>query len=115
MNNVRRPKVDSRSVCCPNCGAGMPISKLFFREDFHCSRCQTPLYVSVSYSRVLVLLSQLISFALLWAVGIGYFWLLLLVLPLGFFILSVVVRVAPFIAHPRLHVGKPSVFTKLDL
>lgn len=116
INDMAKSKVESRYVCCPSCGARMSISKLFFREDFQCSRCQIPLHVSVTYSRVLVLLSGLISFVLLWALGIRNFWLFLLFLPLGFPILTVVVRIAPFVMRPHLlYVGKPSVFTKLDL
>jgi hypothetical protein len=93
----------------------MPISKLLFRQDLQCSRCQTPLYVPANYSRALVLLSGLISLTLLWAVGIRNLWLFVLFLPLALPILTVVVRVVPFIVHPRLEVGKPSVFAKLDL
>ena len=115
MNDVRGSKVGAGYVCCPHCGARISISNLLFREDFHCNRCQTPLHVSVNYSRILVLLSALISFLLLWAAGIQYLWLLLLSLPLGFLILTVVVRVVPLVVHPPLYVGKPSVFTKLDL
>jgi uncharacterized paraquat-inducible protein A len=106
---------NGRYVCCPHCGARIPISKLIFREEFQCSRCQTPLHVSVNYSRALVLFSGLISLVFLWAVGIPYLWLLLLFLPLGFLILTMVVRVASLVVHPRLYVGKPSAFTKLDL
>jgi hypothetical protein len=93
----------------------MPISKLFFREEFQCSGCHTPLHASVNYSRALVLLSGLASLALLWAVGMRNFWLFLLLLPVGFAILTIVVRVAPVLIRPRLYVGKPSAFTKLDL
>src|SRR6266704_1744049 len=104
-----------RDVCCPHCDARISISKRIFREDLQCSRCQTPLHVSVNYSRALGLLSGLLSFVLLWVVGIRNLWLLLLFLPFGFLILTVVVRVAPFIVHPRLYVGKPSFFVKLGL
>jgi len=93
----------------------MPISKLVFREDFRCVRCQTPLYVSVGYSRVLAVLCELISLVVLWTLGIGYVWLLLLFLPLSFVLMTVAVRVVPFIVRPRLYVGKRSTFVKLDL
>ena len=114
-NQGTRDEPPARYVCCPHCGARMPISRLFFRDDLQCSRCQTPLYVSVNYSRALVLLSGLISFVLLWAVGIRNIWLFLLFLPLGFPILTVMVRVAPILVYPRLYTGKPSTITKLDL
>jgi hypothetical protein len=94
----------------------MPLSKLVFREDFRCIRCQVPLHVSVAYSRVLGVLSVLASLALLWILGIRDLRLLLFNLPLSFLILTVMVRVAPSVVSPRLYVGKqPSFITKLDL
>jgi hypothetical protein len=85
----------------------MPCSKLVFREDFRCIRCQVPLHVSLAYSRALVLLSVLTSAVLLWAVGIRDLRLFLFYLPVGFLILTVIVRIAPFVVPPRLNVGKP--------
>jgi len=94
----------------------MPPSKLVFREDFQCIGCQVPLYVSVTYSRVGVLLSAAISLALLWELGIRDLRLFFFFLPLAFFILTIIVRVAPFVVPPRLYAGKrPSAVTKLDL
>jgi hypothetical protein len=93
----------------------MPLSKLLFREDFRCIQCQVPLHVSIAYSRVLVLLSALGSLALLWELGIRDLWLFLFCLPLGFLVLTLIVRAAPFVLPPRLYVGKPSSITKLDL
>jgi hypothetical protein len=106
---------EKRGVRCPQCGRRMPLSKLLFREDFRCIRCQVPLYVSVAYSRVLVLLSALASLVLLWELGIRDLRLFLFYLPVGFLILTLMVRVAPFVVPPHLYVGKPSVITKLDL
>ncbi len=94
----------------------MPLSKLVFREDFRCIRCQVPLHVSVAYTRVLVLLSAFASLALLWILGIRDLRLFLFCLPLGFLILTVIVRAAPFVVPPRIRLGKPpSAITKLDL
>ena len=67
-----------------------------------------------------MVLSLAASAVLLWAVGIRDFrqflFYLLLYLPIGFLIFTVLVRVAPFVVPPRLYVGKPpSVITKLDL
>jgi hypothetical protein len=107
---------ERRGVRCPQCGRRMPPSKLIFREDFQCIGCQVPLYVSVTYSRVGVLLSAAISLALLWELGIRDLRLFFFFLPLAFFILTIIVRVAPFVVPPRLYAGKPpSVITKLDL
>lgn len=116
MNDIGRSKADRRHVLCPHCDVRISISKRLFREDLQCSRCQTPLYVSVNYSRTLVLLSALISFVLLWCARVRFFWLLVLLLPLIALVLSVLVRIAPFVVRPRLYVGEPpSVFTKLNL
>jgi hypothetical protein len=106
---------ERRGVRCPQCGRRMPLSKLIFRENFRCIRCHVPLHVSVAYSRVLVVLSAVVSLALLWGVGIRNLWLFVLLLPLGFLILTLMVRAAPFVVSPRLNVGKPTAMTKLDL
>jgi|HubBroStandDraft_6_1064221.scaffolds.fasta_scaffold835822_2 hypothetical protein len=94
-------------VRCPECHGQTPCSKLLFREDFRCIRCQVPLHVSLTYSRALVLLSALTSAVLLWAVGIRDLRLFLFYFPLGFLILTAMVRIAPFVVPPRLYVGKP--------
>jgi hypothetical protein len=112
---MRVPTEVRRGVRCPQCSRRMPFSKLIFREDFRCIQCQVPLHTSVLYSRVLVLLSAVLSLALLWIFGIRDLRLFLFYLPLGFLILTVVVRVAPFVVLPHLYVGKSSVITKLDL
>ena len=107
---------ERRGVQCPQCGRRMPPSKLLFREDFRCIQCQVPLYVSVTYTRVGVLLCATTSLALLWEVGIRDIRLFFFFLPLAYFILTLFVRVAPFVSPPRLYAGKPpSVITKLDL
>jgi uncharacterized paraquat-inducible protein A len=111
---------ERRGVRCPQCGRIMPLSKLIFREDFRCIRCQVPLYVSVTYSRVLVALSGLSGLVLLWVLGIRELGLFLfcspLCLPLGVLVMTLMVRVAPFVVPPRLYLGKPpSAITKLDL
>jgi hypothetical protein len=93
----------------------MPPSKLLFRQDFRCIQCQVPLYVSPTYSRVLGLLSNLSSLALLWGLGIRDLRLFIFFLPLAFFIMTLMVRIAPFLVPPQLYAGKPSVITKLDL
>jgi hypothetical protein len=107
---------EKRGVRCPQCGRRMPLSKSLFREDFHCIQCHVPLHVSAAYSRVLVLLSAFSSLVLLWELGIRDARLLLFCLPLGFIIMMVMVRTAPFVVPPRLYLGKqPSAITKLDL
>ena len=106
----------TRRVRCPRCGGQIPVSKVVFREDLHCARCGVPLHVGVTYSRVLVLLSLLVSLAALWVTGIRDVRLLLFYLPLGFLILTVVVRLAPLVVPPGLQLGKPTTgITRLDL
>lgn len=110
------PLGEKRGARCPECGRRVPLSKLMFREDFRCIRCQATLHVSVGYSRLLVLLSALASLALLWECGIKDLWLFILLLPVGFLLLTLIVRAAPFVVPPRLHAGKPpTAITKLDL
>ena len=112
---MRSSKTERGYVYCPRCAAKLPISKSLFRQDLRCSRCQTRLHVSVSYSRTLYFLSMLTSLALLWSAGIRDLWLLLLIFPVGFAFLTAAVRVMPFIVRPPLHIGKPGVFVQLDL
>jgi uncharacterized paraquat-inducible protein A len=108
-------EIPTHGVQCPQCGGRIPVSKLIFREGFRCVRCETPLYVSGAYSRVLLLLSALASLAIFWLLGVRDLRLFLFCIPLAFLILTLVVRVAPFVIRPRLYAGRPSSITKLDL
>jgi hypothetical protein len=102
-------------VWCPQCGGRVPLSMLLFRRDSRCIRCRVPVHVSPMYSRVLVLLSAFASIVLLWELGVRDLRLLLFYLPVGFLILTVMVRVAPFVVAPRLYVGEVSGTTRLHL
>ena len=73
------------------------------------------MHVSANYSRALVLLSGLLGFVVVWFAGIRNVWLFVLFLPVGFAILTVVVRIAPLVVRPELDVGEPSAFARLDL
>jgi hypothetical protein len=116
---VRVPKVLARYVRCPQCGGRIPLSKEVFREDFHCLRCEAPLHVSVWYSRFLALLSLAIAMALLRAGGASDLWSIVFFIPLGFIILTVLVRTVVFVVPPRVCVGTAfrgfTTFTTLDL
>jgi hypothetical protein len=112
---VRDPRAVRSYVRCPHCAARLANSKALFRQDLRCSQCQARLHVSVNYSRALYFLSLLISLVFLWAVGIRNLWLFVLYLPLGFVILTVMVRIAPYIVRPPLQVGEPGAFVQLDL
>jgi len=105
-------------VQCPQCSSHVPLSKEVFREDLHCIRCEVPLHVSVWYSRSLYLLGLAIAVTLLWAAGISDLWSLVLFLPLGFMIMTVLVRTVIFVVPPPLRVGQVrgfTTFTTLDL
>jgi hypothetical protein len=102
-------------VTCPQCGARWWPSKLIFRRDFRCSRCQSILHVSPTYSRALVLLSAFTSLALLWLLGIRDLRLCLFYVPVGFLVLTIMVRFVPLILAPRLFVGELSRTTGLNL
>jgi hypothetical protein len=108
-------KTERGRVFCPRCAAPLSISKSLFRQGLRCSGCQTKLHVSVVYSRTLVFLSAVVSLGLLWIAGIRNLWLFVLYLPVGAVILSVAVRVVPFIVRPPLCIGQPTVFVELDL
>jgi hypothetical protein len=73
------------------------------------------LHVSLNYSRTLYFLSMLTGLVLLWSAGIRNLWLLLLLFPVGFALLTVAVRVAPYIVRPALSTGEPGIFVRLDL
>jgi hypothetical protein len=102
-------------VRCPQCSGRVHISMLLFRKDSRCIRCRVPLHVSPAYSRALVLLSAFTSIVLLWELGIRDLRFFLFYLPVGFLVLTIMVRVAPFVVAPRLYVGKLTATTTLDL
>jgi len=83
---------------CPSCNDRIAASKVIFREESRCPQCGSALHVSGAYGRALVLLSLVIGFFLVWIVGVRdmvhfcLFWL-----PTAFLVLTVVVRVAPFV------------------
>ena len=71
--------------------------------------------MSLLYLRSLVLLSVLIGFVLTWQLG-GPWAILLLYLPVGFVVLTVLVRIVPLIVHPPLVLRRSTNYlTTLDL
>jgi hypothetical protein len=96
---------------CPICSHPAEMSPAIFRTDFECEHCGAPLRISMLYSRTLVILSILIGYSVAWKVGAGsfvvFFWgvtwkFLLLCLPLSYLILTLIVRIAPYLVRPTL-------------
>jgi hypothetical protein len=93
-----------------------------FRSDFRCPQCGVALGASALYARLLVLFSLLASVALVWGGVRGLQSCLLipagflaLSLPIGLLVLTVLVRVAPFMVRPTLVMRQRYVLTGLNL
>src|SRR5438270_5365359 len=115
---------NSKSVECPACSGALEISRSVFRSDFRCPHCGAALEVSVLYTRFIVLLSLILACPPAWEIGIlgprscffGIPWgFYLFWLPLGFLILTVLVRIAPSLVRPTLVVRRPHHFMALNL
>jgi hypothetical protein len=101
---------DRKSVACPVCTGAVEISKSLFGLDFRCPHCGAGLKVSPLYGRILALFSVLIGYALAWKIGtygpracFGIPWgFYLLWIPIGFVVLSLLIRIVPFLVRPTL-------------
>ena len=99
-----------RTVACPACSSPVGISRSVFRLDFQCPHCGAALKVSPLYLRILGVFSVLVGYVLAWKIGIygpracfGIPWgFYLLWMPIGFLVLSLLVRIAPFLVRPTL-------------
>jgi hypothetical protein len=79
-------------------------------------RCGIVLHVSLTYLRVLGVLSVLIGYSLVWAVRIhGIFAFCLCALPAAFVVASVMVRVAPHVVAPVFVLRHADYITALRL
>ena len=104
-----------KSAACPGCSSAVEISKSFFGLDYRCPHCGAALKVSPLYLRILVLFSVLVGYVLAWGIGIyspracfGVPWgFYLFWMPIGFLVLSFLVRVAPFLVCPTLVLRHP--------
>jgi hypothetical protein len=112
------------STPCPACSGSVEISRPLFCADLRCPRCGVALGVSPLYGRVVVLLGILLGAVPAWEVGIHSARCCLLVMgsvfvllwiPIGFLVLTVVVRVAPFLVKPTLVLRQRHRLTTLDL
>jgi hypothetical protein len=111
-------------VACPACSILFKVSKSVFGSDFHCPNCDAGIEVSAWYTRSLVLLSVLLGYALAWRIGLlgprspffdipwGFF---LLWAPLGFLILTLLLRTVPFLIKPTLVLRSPGHVMTLNL
>lgn len=115
---------DYKSIACPACSSPVALTRSVFRSDFRCPHCDAELVVSPLYTRLLVLLSVLFGYALAWEIGsLGprscFFnipwWFFVLWIPIGFLVLTLLVRVAPFIVRPALVLRQSNHTTTLNL
>jgi hypothetical protein len=112
---------DHRSVACPSCSNPVKITRSIFR--FRCPHCDASLEVSALYTRSIVLLSVLLGYAFAWEIGtlgprfcFGVPWgFLLFWAPIGFLVLTLLVRIAPFLVKPKLVLRRPNDGTTLNL
>jgi hypothetical protein len=111
---------------CPNCSSQVPFDKSLFGGR-HCKKCGSTMVISLTYGRVLMLLSFLTAEILLWIVNIrqlfyptlgvifGFLASFSLGYPLAFVILTVLVRTAPRVVAPKLVSRNWGSVTTLDL
>jgi hypothetical protein len=112
---------------CPNCNSQVAFEVGLF-GGVRCKECGTAMVVSLSYIRVLMLLSFLVAEILLWVgnarkffyptlgVVFGFLASVSLGYPLAFLILTVLVRTAPRVVPPKLvHRSDWDSFTTLHL
>jgi hypothetical protein len=98
---------------CPNCRCQVESDKYLFRGG-RCKKCDSTLFVSVTYIRGLMLLSFVAAQALLWVANIrklfyprlgmqfGFLASVWLGFPVAFLILTVLVRTVPRLLAPTL-------------
>ncbi len=111
---------------CPNCNSQVPFDKGLFRGR-RCKECGATMVISLTYVRVLMLLSLLAAEILLWignirqffyptlGVTFGFLASIALGYPLAFLILTVLARTAPRVVAPKLVHRNWGSFTTLGL
>ena len=111
---------------CPNCNSQVPFDKSLFGGR-HCKKCGSTIVISLTYIRVLMLLSILAAEVLLWILNIrqlfyptlgvifGFLASIWLGYPLAFVILTVLARTAPHVVAPKLVSRNWGSFTTLGL
>lgn len=113
-------------VRCPNCFAQVRFQKELFR-GLCCKECNSAMLVSDTYSRILVVLALFLAEALLWVcdvrtlfyptlgVPFGVLASFSLGFPVGFLLLTVMVRTVPHLVPPPLVIRHSSTVTTLGL
>lgn len=98
---------------CPSCNCQVAFELSLFRGK-RCKECGGPILVSATYIRVLMLLSFVAAEIILWVTNIrelfyptlgvpfGFLASVSLGYPVGFLILTVLVRTVPRVVAPRL-------------
>src|SRR5271166_6589570 len=111
---------------CPNCRQSFAFDKSIFRS-YRCRNCDAKLLVSQTYSRMLVLISLVISLTAMWLLNVrklfypslgvpfGFLASLWLGLPVAFLILTVLVRTVPLVIPPKVVLRHWGAVTTLDL
>lgn len=97
-----------KSLTCPVCNRQVDESKRIFRRDLRCKQCGSAIRVSTGYIRTLCFVSIVVGFILLWAAGKrDTVQLSMLLLPTAFVVLTITVRIAPYVVRPTLVAGEP--------
>ena len=102
-----------RKVQCPQCFGTIQVSKAILGRNSQCIHCGAKLQVAPMYWRVLSLLCMVIGVCLMWKYGVPIFSIFVFAFPMWFLVLSVMVRVVPYIVSPRLELRDSSGFTTL--
>jgi DNA-directed RNA polymerase subunit RPC12/RpoP len=113
-------------MLCPNCKSEVAFDKHLFR-GMACEQCGSTLFVSVTYTRMLVVIALLSTEASLWvgqarklfypALGVpfGFLASVCLGFPIAFLVLTVMVRTIPYRLPPVLVLRNPTTVTTLGL
>jgi len=105
----------------------MAFDKGVFCDDFHCPRCGAALFVSETYGRMLMVISLVLGFSLLWVLHLerwlipalgglaGFTAVLASGFPLAFTILFFTLRLVPRLIPPPLVLRRNGTITSLNL
>jgi hypothetical protein len=114
-------------VRCPKCGFRMTFDRQVFHTGFLCEQCGAKLLISETYSRMLVVISIVLGFGLLWVAHLlkllisalgplaGFVTALALGFPPAFAVLFLMVRVVPRLISPPLVLRHNDPITVLNL
>ncbi len=101
-------------MTCPNCRSKIKWNRRAFRRGFTCHQCGSEVSISEAYSRMLVLVSLLVGFGLVWLPVVeghggvflrsyvAFLALLALGFPMAGGVLFLLVRLAPVVVSPPM-------------